>query len=80
MGWFNGRFMVVAAVHLFRAIVPVAASYNEHLDLTDRTVGFFYHHAQNDYMIRITGCCQDPRKPRNFVSGNDMMLQFAKWN
>jgi hypothetical protein len=58
--------MVSFAAPLFRAIAPISG-YQLDIDKLkkrmSKPVSLFLHHAQDDNMVRITGCCTDPTMP-----------------
>lgn len=69
-GWSNGGYMVVNSARLFRAIAPVSGYQvydNPATGLSDlvnqvsqRPIGLFLHHSEDDQSVAITGCCTDP--------------------
>jgi poly(3-hydroxybutyrate) depolymerase len=66
MGWSNGGYMVSFAAPLFRAIAPISG-YQLDIDKLQKRmtkpVSLFLHHALDDNMVSITGCCTDPTMP-----------------
>jgi len=78
MGWSNGGYMVMVSATLFRAIAPISGyQVNTHTEellssttsssmrkTNQKPIGLFMHHAQDDPMVRITGCCRDETMPK----------------
>ena len=89
MGWSNGGYMSVYASHMFRAIAPVSGF---QVDLENMSVmkptGLFMHHAKDDPLVRIGGCCADPNsltcccKLSEYIQGNCTSAydKFQEWS
>jgi poly(3-hydroxybutyrate) depolymerase len=70
IGWSNGAYLSIFASSLFRAIAPISGyqvdfdSISNFFQTPAKSTSIFLHHARDDRVVQMTGCCSSSDFPR----------------